>query len=118
MYIIAANTAVPVVRYSGTVFYQKYDDIFIYGDNDIDQCPRAGTISFNIFDMDHGLVSAILNDYFNLAVRNECFCAHPYVKELILDDKSFLSIIFPEKPTIQLKLSSVVRPILIDIMHP
>jgi hypothetical protein len=36
--------------------------------------------------MHHGLVAAVLNDYFNIAVRNECFCAHPYVKELILDD--------------------------------
>ena len=36
--------------------------------------------------MDHGLVASVLNDYFNIAVRNECFCAHPYVKELILDD--------------------------------
>jgi hypothetical protein len=36
--------------------------------------------------MDHGLTAAILNDYFNIAVRNECFCAHPYVKEMIIDD--------------------------------
>ena len=33
--------------------------------------------------MDHGLVAAILNDYFNIAVRNECFCAHPYVQEML-----------------------------------
>ena len=33
--------------------------------------------------MDHGLVSAILNDYFNIAVRNECFCAHPYVEKML-----------------------------------
>ena len=25
----------------------------------------------------------MLNDYFNIAVRNECFCAHPYVREMI-----------------------------------
>ena len=62
---------------------KEHDDIFIYGDNNIDKCPRAGTISFNIFGMDHGLVSAILNDYFNIAVRNECFCAHPYVEKML-----------------------------------
>jgi cysteine desulfurase/selenocysteine lyase len=33
--------------------------------------------------MDHGLVAAILNDYFNIAVRNECFCAHPYVEQML-----------------------------------
>ena len=61
-------------------------DIIIYGETDINQCSRAGSISFNIKGMDHGLVASVLNDYFNIAVRNECFCAHPYVKELILDD--------------------------------
>ena len=39
--------------------------------------------SFNIIDMDHGLVAAILNDHFNIAVRNECFCAHPYVEKML-----------------------------------
>ena len=58
-------------------------DIYIYGDNDTSLCPRAGTISFNIKDMDHGLVAAILNDYYNIAVRNECFCAHPYVEKML-----------------------------------
>jgi len=59
------------------------DDIYIYGDTDISKCPRAGTISFNVKDMDHGLVAAILNDYYNIAVRNECFCAHPYVEKML-----------------------------------
>ena len=62
---------------------QPIKDIFIYGDNDINTCPRAGTISFNVHNMDHGLVAAILNDYFNIAVRNECFCAHPYVEKML-----------------------------------
>jgi selenocysteine lyase/cysteine desulfurase len=61
-------------------------DVIIYGETDVCKCTRAGSISFNIKDMHHGLTAAILNDYFNIAVRNECFCAHPYVKELILDD--------------------------------
>jgi len=60
-----------------------YKDIYIYGDTNVKDCPRAGTISFNILDMDHGLVAAILNDYFNIAVRNECFCAHPYVEKML-----------------------------------
>jgi len=61
----------------------KIDDIIIYGETSIEKCPRAGTISFNIKAMDHGLVAAILNDYFNIAVRNECFCAHPYVEKML-----------------------------------
>ncbi|MBI64881.1 MAG: aminotransferase [Candidatus Marinimicrobia bacterium] len=61
------------------------NDVYIYGDNNTKNCPRAGTISFNIKDMDHGLVAAILNDYYNIAVRNECFCAHPYVEKMLHD---------------------------------
>ena len=61
----------------------NYIDIYVYGDTDVTKCPRAGTISFNILGMDHGLVASILNDYFNIAVRNECFCAHPYVEKML-----------------------------------
>ena len=62
---------------------KQISDIYIYGDPNIENCPRAGTISFNILGMDHGLSAAILNDYFNIAVRNECFCAHPYVEKML-----------------------------------
>ena len=58
-------------------------DIFIYGNTNFKDYPRAGTIAFNILGMDHGLVAAILNDYFNISVRNECFCAHPYVEQML-----------------------------------
>lgn len=58
-------------------------DVVIYGETSTEKCPRAGTISFNIKSMDHGLVAASLNDYFNIAVRNECFCAHPYVEKML-----------------------------------
>ena len=61
--------------------------VVIYGETCMTTCPRAGTISFNIKQLNHGLVAAILNDYFNIAVRNECFCAHPYVEKM-LDRKS------------------------------
>ena len=62
---------------------KKYKDIFIYGETLVEECLRTGNISFNIIDMDHGLVAAILNDHFNIAVRNECFCAHPYVEKML-----------------------------------
>ena len=61
----------------------KLNEVVIYGETCVETCPRAGTISFNIKQMNHGLVAAILNDYYNLAVRNECFCAHPYVEKML-----------------------------------
>ena len=64
----------------------KIEDVVIYGETDTELCDRVASISFNITGLDHGLVAAVLNDYFNVAVRNDCFCAHPYVKEMIMDD--------------------------------
>ncbi len=61
-------------------------ELIVYGGTDHDVCPRAASISFNICGIDHGLVAAILNDHFNIAVRNQCFCAHPYVKEMMAED--------------------------------
>ncbi len=55
----------------------------LYGDIDLDKVPRVGIITFNLDGLDHGLSAAVLNDYHNVAVRNECFCAHPYVKEML-----------------------------------
>ena len=62
---------------------KKINEVYIYGDTNTKLCPRAGTIAFNILNMDHGLVASVLNDYFNIAVRNECFCAHPYVEQML-----------------------------------
>lgn len=61
------------------------DGVVIYGCTDMDRCPRAGAVSFNVRGMHHALTAAILNDYFNIAVRNQCFCAHPYVREMITE---------------------------------
>ncbi|KAA1243937.1 aminotransferase class V-fold PLP-dependent enzyme [Aquimarina sp. RZ0] len=48
--------------------------------------PRIGVVSFNILGFPHQLLSKVLNDYFGIAVRNDCFCAHPYVRECLLDE--------------------------------
>lgn len=61
-------------------------ELIVYGGTDFKKIPRAASISFNIRGIDHGLMAAILNDYFNIAVRNQCFCAHPYVKEMMEED--------------------------------
>ena len=47
---------------------------------------RLGALAFNLKNIDHGLVAAILSDYYGIAVRNECFCAHPYVSSLLKDE--------------------------------
>ena len=63
----------------------QIDEVRIYGETDPQTCERAGAVSFNIRGIDHALTAAVLNDYFNIAVRNECFCAHPYVREMITE---------------------------------
>jgi selenocysteine lyase/cysteine desulfurase len=55
-------------------------DVVVYG---AAASPRLGAISFNHTKIDHGLLAAILNDYHAIAVRNECFCAHPYVSSML-----------------------------------
>lgn len=55
----------------------------LYGDTDLDRTPRLGTVAFNLDGLEHGLTATALNDYHNIAVRNGCFCAHPYVRELL-----------------------------------
>lgn len=58
--------------------------IVIYGPADADSCALIGVIAFNLEGCDHAFTAAVLNDYFNIAVRNECFCAHPYVREMVM----------------------------------
>lgn len=58
--------------------------ITVYGATDPDECRRTGAVTFNLEGCDHALTAAVLNDYFNIAVRNECFCAHPYVREMVM----------------------------------
>lgn len=57
--------------------------IVIYGETSPSVVHRAGVISFNLEGYDHAFCAAVLNDYFNIAVRNECFCAHPYVRDMV-----------------------------------
>jgi selenocysteine lyase/cysteine desulfurase len=61
-------------------------DVTLYGTTDLATTERVGAIAFNLKGLDHGLVAAVLNDYHNVAVRNDCFCAHPYVRELLLPE--------------------------------
>lgn len=48
---------------------------------------RLGVISFQVEGMSHFLVAAILSVEFAIGVRDGCFCAHPYVLELLRLDE-------------------------------
>jgi cysteine desulfurase / selenocysteine lyase len=57
--------------------------LHLYGSHRLDVAARIGVLTFNLKDLPHGLVTAALNDYFGIAVRNECFCAQPFVRQLL-----------------------------------
>jgi cysteine desulfurase / selenocysteine lyase len=57
--------------------------LHIYGSHRLEIADRIGVVTFNLDGMPHGLVTAVLNDYFCIAVRNECFCAQPFVRQLL-----------------------------------
>jgi selenocysteine lyase/cysteine desulfurase len=44
---------------------------------------RLGVIPFNIKGLHHSLVAAILGTEWGIGVRSGCFCAHPYVTDLL-----------------------------------
>jgi selenocysteine lyase/cysteine desulfurase len=44
---------------------------------------KLGVLTFNVQEMYHSLVAAILCYEGGVGVRNGCFCAHPYVKKLL-----------------------------------
>jgi cysteine desulfurase/selenocysteine lyase len=56
----------------------------LYGDTDpANAAERLGVISFNIGELPHALVAAILNYEGGIGVRSGCFCAQPYVKSIL-----------------------------------
>lgn len=44
---------------------------------------KLGVMSFNIRGLYHESASALLNDNYGVATRNGCFCAHPYLAQLL-----------------------------------
>ena len=63
--------------------FEAIDGLKIYGSHRMNVAERIGVITFNLKGLPHGLVTAILNDYYGIAVRNECFCAQPFVRQLL-----------------------------------
>lgn len=63
-------------------------NLTVYGDNDSSRAgSRLGVVSFNIRDLPHALVAAILSYEWAIGTRNGCFCAHPYVKSIMHVDE-------------------------------
>jgi selenocysteine lyase/cysteine desulfurase len=48
-----------------------------------DLVDRVGVIAFNVGDIPHALVAAVLAEEGGIAVRSGCFCAQPYVARLL-----------------------------------
>jgi selenocysteine lyase/cysteine desulfurase len=62
----------------------QMDAVEVLGSADPDRAAeRLGVIPFNLKGVSHFLVAAILGHEFGIAVRNGCFCAHPYVMHLL-----------------------------------
>lgn len=60
---------------------RSIDGVEMLGDIPLDK--KIGVASFNIKNKYHEEVSSKLNDFGGIATRNGCFCAHPYLTELI-----------------------------------
>jgi len=61
---------------------KKINGVILYGPTD-DLAEKVGAITFNVEGVHHALTAAILGVEGGIGVRNGCFCAHPYVKELL-----------------------------------
>lgn len=58
--------------------------LHIYGDTDPAHAPdRLGVIPVNLQGVSHFLAAAVLGHEFGVGVRNGCFCAHPYLLQLM-----------------------------------
>jgi selenocysteine lyase/cysteine desulfurase len=63
---------------------QAIGNVHLYGDPDPNNTAnRLGVIPFNLGEMSHFKLAAILGTEFGIGVRNGCFCAHPYLLHLM-----------------------------------
>ena len=62
----------------------KIPGIEIFGNANPDQAfERLGVIPFNLDQISHFLLAAILGYEFGIGVRNGCFCTHPYILHIL-----------------------------------
>jgi len=64
-----------LIRIPGVTIYGKSDP------HDLEN--RLGVVPFNLGDIPHALLAAVLAYEYGIGVRNGCFCAHPYIKHLL-----------------------------------
>ncbi len=69
-------------------------EITIYGSADPNALDdRLGVVTLNLKGYDHALLAAILSYEAGIGVRNGCFCAHPFVADLLaVEPKEFSRI--------------------------
>ena len=59
-------------------------NIRIFGSSEYsDSVQRLGVIPFEVENISHFLVAAVLGHEWGIGVRNGCFCAHPYILHLL-----------------------------------
>ncbi|TCO69686.1 aminotransferase class V-fold PLP-dependent enzyme [Marinisporobacter balticus] len=95
--VIALSSAIHTLKMIGMENIEKYENslttyalqklkkisgIQLYGNPD-DCTDRVSIIPFNIADIPHEMVATILSYEAGIAVRNGCFCAQPYIQELL-----------------------------------
>jgi cysteine desulfurase/selenocysteine lyase len=62
----------------------EIEGVHLYGLTDPERADeRVGVIPLNVQGMDHYKVAAVLSFEGAIAVRNGCFCAHPYILRLL-----------------------------------
>ena len=98
--VIGGVALAAAVRVLGTVGMEAIaaheQDLLAYGYAELKKIPRivlygptdrleekVGVMAFNVEGMHHSLVAAILGVEGGIGVRDGCFCAHPYVKDLL-----------------------------------
>lgn len=63
---------------------KNYSEVILYGNTEnLASEKKVGVLTFNIKGLNHALVAAILSYEYGIAVRNGCFCAHPYIHHLL-----------------------------------
>jgi selenocysteine lyase/cysteine desulfurase len=60
----------------------KVNSVTLYGPTE-NLSEKVGVVPFNVDGMHHACTAAIVGVEGGIGVRNGCFCAHPYVKELL-----------------------------------
>jgi cysteine desulfurase/selenocysteine lyase len=62
----------------------RIEGVRVFGINDPARAAeKVGVVPFNVQGMSHYLVAAILSAEGGIGVRNGCFCAHPYILNLM-----------------------------------